>query len=122
MLNPVDLPAPPVPINRAPAQPTRGNPGRSTEVVRQVAMASVNNPNLVPKTTSATPNRNLPVPDSGRFRIGPEIQIRYYRRVMVDLTVMVTASSRAVLPTSMSAHRQSRLQCGQLFQKSSAKA
>ena len=66
MLNPVDLPAPPAPINRV-AQPARGNP---TAVVRQTLMASVNNPRLVPETTSVARNENLPVPDHGPWTLG----------------------------------------------------
>ncbi|MGH9928457.1 MAG: TonB family protein [Pyrinomonadaceae bacterium] len=68
MLNPVDLPAAPVITHNAP--PPRGNINRPTEVVRQIAMASVNHPEIVPDTTSATPNKNLPVPDRGPYTLG----------------------------------------------------
>jgi len=68
MLNPVDLPAPAVSVTHAP--PPKGNTNRPTEVVRQIAMASVNHPEIVPEHTSAAPNKNLPVPDHGAYRIG----------------------------------------------------
>jgi protein TonB len=68
MLNPVDLPAAPVSVIHS--TPPRNNTNRPTEVVRQVAMASVNHPEIVPTTTSVTPNKNLPVPDQGQYRIG----------------------------------------------------
>ena len=68
MLNPVDLPAPPV----APSHATPPKVGsiKPTLAVREVAMASVNHPEIVPATTSVTPNKNLPVPDHGDFVIG----------------------------------------------------
>ncbi len=69
MLNPLDLPAAPVEVTHNSAPP-RSNHNRPTEAVRQIAMASVNHPEIVPETTSATPNKNLPVPDHGTFRIG----------------------------------------------------
>jgi protein TonB len=68
MLSPVDLPAPPVAVTHNAAPPRNTN--RPTEVVRQIAMANVNHPELVPPTTSVTPNKNLPVPDHGTYRIG----------------------------------------------------
>ncbi len=69
MLNPVELPAAPLSISRN-APPPRSTTNRATDVVRQVAMASVNHPEIVPETTSATPNKNLPVPDHGTYKIG----------------------------------------------------
>jgi protein TonB len=68
MLNPVDLPAAPVSVPHA--QPPKSSNPKPTEVVREIAMASVNHPEIVPTTTSVTPNKNLPVPDNGTFRIG----------------------------------------------------
>ncbi|HMF86345.1 MAG TPA: TonB family protein [Nitrospiraceae bacterium] len=68
MLNPVDLPAPPVAVTHAP--PPKSGTNRPTQVVRQIAMASVNHPEIVPEHTSATPSKNLPVPDHGSFVIG----------------------------------------------------
>ena len=69
MLNPVELPAPPAPVTHN-APPPRSNTNRPTEVVRQIAMASVNHPEIVPETTSAKPNTNLPVPDRGNYTLG----------------------------------------------------
>jgi TonB family protein len=69
MLNPVDLPAPPVAVTHN-AAPPRNSTSHPTEVVRQIAMASVNHPEIVPDHTSVTPNKSLPVPDHGDFRLG----------------------------------------------------
>jgi protein TonB len=69
MLNPVELTAAPVPVTRN-APPPRNNSNRPTPVVREIAMASVNNPRVVPETTSATPNKNLPVPEGVPYTIG----------------------------------------------------
>jgi len=69
MLNPVDLPAAPV-VTTHNAPPPSGNIHRPTEVIREVPMVSVNHPEIVPDTTSATPNTHLPVPDTGRYVIG----------------------------------------------------
>ena len=69
MLNPVELPAAPVSVTQN-APPPRSTTNRATDVVRQLAMASVNHPEIVPETTSATPNKNLPVPDHGTYKIG----------------------------------------------------
>jgi protein TonB len=68
MLSPVDLPAPPVAVTHN-TPPPRGNIN-PTQVVRQVAMASVNHPEIVPDHTSVTPNKNLPVPEHGTYTIG----------------------------------------------------
>jgi protein TonB len=69
MLNPLELPAPSAPITHN-APPPRSNVNRPTQVIRQIAMASVNHPEIVPETTSAQPNKNLPIPDRGTYRIG----------------------------------------------------
>jgi protein TonB len=68
MLNPLDLPAPPVSVTHA--APPKSSTNRPSQVVRQIAMASVNHPEIVPEHTSAAPNKNLPVPDHGTFVIG----------------------------------------------------
>jgi protein TonB len=69
MLNPVELPAAPVSVTRN-APPSRNDSNRPTPVVREIAMASVNNTRVVPETTSATPNKNLPVPEGVPYTIG----------------------------------------------------
>ena len=69
MLSPLDFPAAPVAVTHN-APPPRGNNTHPTEVVRQVAMASVNVPQAVPENTSVAPNKNLPVPDQGPYTIG----------------------------------------------------
>jgi protein TonB len=68
MLSPLDFPAP-APVTRN-ASPPRGNTSHPTEAVREVAMASVNRPDVAPEKTSAQPNRSLPVPDHGHYTIG----------------------------------------------------
>jgi len=68
MLNPVDLPAAPVSVPHG--TPPRDNTNKVTNVVREVAMASVNHPEIMPTTTSATPNKNLPIPDGVPYTIG----------------------------------------------------
>jgi len=70
MLSPLELAATPAPATHD-AAPPRDNRHNSTEFVRQFAMANVNNPKLVPEGTSATPNKNKPIPDGQAFRIGP---------------------------------------------------
>jgi len=70
MLNPLDLlPAAPVAVTHN-AAPSRSNNNRPTEAVRQIAMASVNHPEIVPDHTSVTPNKNQAVPDHGPYKIG----------------------------------------------------
>jgi protein TonB len=69
MLNPVDLPAAPV-VTTHNTPPASGNSRPSSDVVRQIAIANVNQPGMVPDRTSATPNTNLPVPQTGRYTIG----------------------------------------------------
>jgi|SRR6266550_1880841 len=69
MLNPVELPAPPTPVTHD-ASPPRNNSTRPTPVVREIAMASVNNPGIIPETTSVKPNTNLPVPNRGDWTLG----------------------------------------------------
>ncbi|MFN2516838.1 MAG: TonB family protein [Pyrinomonadaceae bacterium] len=69
MLNPVEIATlRPAPITRN-AAPARANNSRRNYAEREIAMASVNNPRVAPDRTSATPNRNLPVPESGLYKI-----------------------------------------------------
>jgi len=68
MLSPVDFPAPTV----APAHtttPPRGSTTRNDLPQREIRMANVNTPQVVPERTSATPNKNLPVPSTGDYLI-----------------------------------------------------
>src|SRR5712691_7798048 len=69
MLSPLDLatPRPPVPARNT-APPRRNNSGQNY-AEREIAMASVNNPRIVPEKTSTQPNRNKPLPESGLYRI-----------------------------------------------------
>ena len=69
MLSPLELAEGPAPATQN-APPSRDNGRSSMEVVRRVPMANVNRPDLVPEGTSAAPNKNPPVPDGVRYRIG----------------------------------------------------
>jgi protein TonB len=69
MLSPLDFPPAPVSVAHN-TPPPRSNSNTPTQVVRQIAMASVNHPEIAPGTTSATPNKNLPVPDGVPYVIG----------------------------------------------------
>ena len=68
MLNPVDLPAPPV-APKTTAPPPRGHNDAPT-AVREVAMANVNRPEIVPDKPSAVASTHLPVPEHGDYIIG----------------------------------------------------
>jgi TonB family protein len=69
MLPPLELAEGPAPVTHN-APPSRDNGKSSMEVVREVPMANVNHPELVPEGTSAIPNKNPPVPDGVPYRIG----------------------------------------------------
>lgn len=66
MLSPLDFEPPPVPTTPN-VQPVRSSGAASNTAKRIDPMASVNRPDLVPKTTSVAPNRNPPVPDRGSW-------------------------------------------------------
>jgi protein TonB len=68
MVGPVDVPAPTTP-NRQNATPPKSNSNRQTVAERQIAMAAVDNPRLAPNKVSSAPNKNLPIPPSGFYRI-----------------------------------------------------
>ncbi len=68
MLPPMEPAVSPTRSTRTP--PARSNTARPNQVVREIAMSSVNDPRNVPTNTSATPNRNLPIPDRGSYTIG----------------------------------------------------
>lgn len=70
MLPPMDMPTsqPATPARNA--APPRGSTNNNSVPVRQNPMASVNVPQVVPKTASANPNPDIPVPDSGLWRRG----------------------------------------------------
>jgi TonB family protein len=68
MLSPVELDRPTPPVQ--PSTQVRGNNNGRNIAVREIAMASVNRPDIVPKTTSVAPNTNPPVPDRGPYEIG----------------------------------------------------
>lgn len=68
MLNPVEIATlKPAPITRN-AAPARANNSRQNYAEREFAMANVNDPRVAPDRTSATPNRNLPIPE-GSYRV-----------------------------------------------------
>jgi periplasmic protein TonB len=69
MLNPIDIaPLKPAPVNRN-AAPPKSNNNKQNYAEREIAMASVNRPDVAPDKTSVKPNTNLPLPDSGLYRI-----------------------------------------------------
>ena len=67
MLSPTDFPEAPAPERNVAPQRTAPNNQIAT---RQIAMASVSRPEVVPQTTSAKPNVYKPLPP-GRYAIGP---------------------------------------------------
>jgi periplasmic protein TonB len=69
LLSPQDV-VTPEPVQAA--RPDRPAPTSDTSrvPVREVAMLSVNHPEVVPDSISATPSRNLPLPKHGAVRIG----------------------------------------------------
>lgn len=70
MISPLDY-QPPAPAEHqpAPSQPSSGS-NKPLRPVRQIAMASVNQPQVAPQTISAKPNTNLPVPLDGVYDLG----------------------------------------------------
>lgn len=69
MLNPVELSPPKTTPSRPNTTPPKSNPNRQNIAEREIAMAPTDNPRIAPDRVSATPNRNLPVPPSGLYRI-----------------------------------------------------
>ena len=69
LLSPQEFPTQEVAPASRPDRPRQTSDTNSI-AVRQVAMVSVNRPDVVPETVSATPSKNLPLPDHGPVRIG----------------------------------------------------
>ena len=69
MLSPLDY-QPPAPAERSSSPPPRGASSDSNVPIRREAMASVDQPNIVPTSVSAKPNTSLPVPRGIPYRIG----------------------------------------------------
>ena len=69
MLPPLELAEGPAPVTHN-APTSRDNGRASMEAVRRIPTANVNRPDLVPEGTSVVPNKNPPVPDGVRYRIG----------------------------------------------------
>lgn len=69
MLSPME-PVSPTTTPRPNATTPRGNAGRQNIAVREVRMAPVDNPRLTPDLVSAVPNKSLPIPPSGFYKIG----------------------------------------------------
>lgn len=69
MLNPLDVvttqPAPTV--RHSPL--SKGDNSKQKNIEREVAMVSVNHPEIAPETTSVKPNTNPPIPDHGSYKI-----------------------------------------------------
>ncbi|HET6973075.1 MAG TPA: energy transducer TonB [Pyrinomonadaceae bacterium] len=72
LLPPVEvIPAAPEPVSR-PNQPRETSRNESGIPERATAMLSVNHPEVVPPGISTTPNKNLPLPETGPVRIGTQ--------------------------------------------------
>lgn len=71
LLSPQDI-VTPEPAPAAQPQRARETSDTSRVPVRQVAMLSVNHPEVVPQTVSATPSKNMALPEHGQYRIGPQ--------------------------------------------------
>src|SRR5712691_9895382 len=69
MLSPLDVVTPQPVSTTHHTTPTRDN-HRPNIAIREIAMASVNHPEIAPAATSAKPNANLPIPEVGPYRIG----------------------------------------------------
>ena len=71
-LEPVNLAPIETATNTTPAR-TRENStnSHSTSPERVAPMLSVNHPEVAPTGVSVTPNRNLPIPEGGQYKIGP---------------------------------------------------
>jgi protein TonB len=69
MLNPVEIATlkPATTIHNA--APPKANNSKQNYSEREIAMASVNRPDVAPEKTSVKPNTNLPIPDSGAYKI-----------------------------------------------------
>ena len=71
LLPPVEPVFEPETVSR-PNQPRENTHNDSGVPERAVAMLSVNHPEVVPSDISTTPNKNLPLPESGPVRIGTQ--------------------------------------------------
>jgi TonB family protein len=69
MLNPME-PTPPTTTPRQNNTTQRGTAGRQNIAVREIRMAPVDNLRVTPDSVSAVPNKNLPIPPSGFYKIG----------------------------------------------------
>ena len=58
------------PDTTAPAPRDRQNQDETNIPQREIAMLSTNHPEVVPDKISATPSKNLPLPDHGRVHVG----------------------------------------------------
>jgi TonB family protein len=68
MISPHDLPAPPTAVTHTTAPP-RGSNDRQNIPMREIRMAPVDNPQVMPDSVSAAPNKNLPIPH-GPYGVG----------------------------------------------------
>ena len=69
MLTPMELEAAKPPTTTPRSAPPKSSSSKQNFVERATAMASVNLPQVVPEKTSAQPNKNLPLPDTGLYRV-----------------------------------------------------
>ncbi len=69
MLNPVELETTKPAVTTPKTAPPKGSDSKQNYVERATAMVSVNRPDVVPEKTSAQPNANLPLPDTGLYAV-----------------------------------------------------
>jgi protein TonB len=69
MLSPMDFAELKPTPNSPKSTPPKGNNNKQNYAERASAMANVNQPTIVPETTSAKPNKNLPIPETGLYRV-----------------------------------------------------
>jgi protein TonB len=72
MLSPFDLPAP-APAPARSTTPPRGQTLTNEVPQRAIRMASVDTPQVAPERTSATPNKNLPIPQGSYLITGRDV-------------------------------------------------
>ncbi len=68
MLSPMDLEVSKPPVSRD-SVPAKSKPSKQNVVEREVAMTSVKRPDVMPETVSATPSKNIPIPDRGSYEV-----------------------------------------------------
>jgi periplasmic protein TonB len=71
MLSLKDLPEPPAAVTPNTAPP-KGSTDRPNIPMREIRMAPVDNPQVMPDSVSSVPNKHLPIPSTGHYGTGPD--------------------------------------------------